>query len=299
MVEHVGRIGCGKLVDAGAGGIAIIAGPRHPVRPEAGLAGQRLVEREPAQGLAALAPELGEVRGQGVIGLSPDELGEAGVNQTEHHLLARSHLGIIDQVGIAQFGEQPLERQSFDGATRGGRDGVTAHRRRVDQQNVEEFAARRRIGAEAQGLGGEQRVERADPDEIRARTGRQCDEAAQIGEIADPPIPRRANAIELDGNAPQALARHPIRPETTGVAVGRRVGGDRGAVGHAAGQRLEEGGDRRLGHGAETAPGIAIPAFDAEVVRASHDYVAVQRTVHGGSIDPMSPGPQMRRRSLA
>ena len=56
-------------------------------------------------------------------------------------------------------------------------------------------------------LGGEQRVQRVDPDRARAELAGLPAERCQIAEIADAPVARAAQAIELGGEAPAARAR--------------------------------------------------------------------------------------------
>ena len=56
-------------------------------------------------------------------------------------------------------------------------------------------------------LGGEQRVQRIDADRRRAKPPRGACQPTQIGEIADPPIARAAQSVELRCQTPIAPAR--------------------------------------------------------------------------------------------
>src|SRR5580693_106731 len=85
--------------------------------------------------------------------------------------------------------------------------GKAGNCRHVDVKIIELAAARRRIGADMPRLGGEQRVQRIDPDHRRGATSRGTSEHREIGEITDPPIPLAAQAVKLTAQPPAARAR--------------------------------------------------------------------------------------------
>ena len=60
--------------------------------------------------------------------------------------------------------------------------------------------ARRAVGARAA------RVQRIDADGRGAEPGGRLDQRAQIAEVADPPVARRAHAVELHHEAPDPAA---------------------------------------------------------------------------------------------
>ena len=51
----------------------------------------------------------------------------------------------------------------------------------------------------------EQRMQRIEPDAIRPQLTRQFDQSFEVGEVPDPPIACRADAIELNCQQPAAV----------------------------------------------------------------------------------------------
>ena len=75
----------------------------------------------------------------------------------------------------------------------------------VDIERVEKQPAVRRIGAAVARPVVEQRMQRIEADAVGAELCGQLDQAFEIGEIANPPIARRADAVELDRQQPAAI----------------------------------------------------------------------------------------------
>ncbi len=96
---------------------------------------------------------------------------------------------------------------------------ILDYRKRVDardtvQSNVERIqktAIRRREGAAPVGIGGKQRMDRIDADEIAAMRRNLFAEGCEVFEIANTVIASRAKAIELAGHAPGAAGLQPMR----------------------------------------------------------------------------------------
>ena len=126
--------------------------------------------------------------------------------------LQRGDAGIVDERRTAQLLELALEgfgghEPLCGGAARIFRDGGD-----VQVQVIQREAARRAVGA------GLRRVQRIHSHHTRAARGAELDERAQVAEVADAPVSLRAQAVELDGEAPDAAA---LREELRLVAASR------------------------------------------------------------------------------
>ena len=129
--------------------------------------------------------------------------------------------------------------------------GKARHCGRVDIEIIEPAAARWRIRAEMQRLGGKARVQRVDAEDRGAAGAGGGGNFRQIGEIAHPPVVGAAQAIELASEAPAARAlcraaaadgsgqgRRPDRSRRGGCWPRSPAGGSRAAVRAAAAARL-------------------------------------------------------------
>ena len=167
---------------------------------------QRLEDGEAAQVLSALCPERAEGFGAG-ISLAPQmALAEISVEKGHGPALQRRDRRIIHQLDLARLrqgigeiglGQQRAGRFAF-GEIRDGRD--------IHVKRVQEQAAAGRIGAGPGRLVRKQGVQRIHAHGGGAGFRRPGQKLAQIAEIADAPIARRTQGIELGGKAPGAMA---------------------------------------------------------------------------------------------
>ena len=216
----------GESADGIGGGVAVFVGPAVPGGAVALLGHglrKRLEQSVQIERLAAVQHELLEVR----VVLVLRGVREDAEEHAERLRLEGADSAIVDHPGGAQLsrrlqriGDALVERRLVEG----------------DVERVQEAARGGREGAAALRRGEEERVQRVDADEIRARLRHELGEAGEILEIADAGIARRAQAVKLAGDAPAAALLQPIGDEA-GNAVGRlhATQRDRGEPGKADG----------------------------------------------------------------
>src|SRR6185503_9402688 len=88
--------------------------------------------------------------------------------------------GVVDELGVAQL--------------------LRPRRLELDIERIQRVAAGGTVGTEAR------RMQRIEADHARAELRRLLDHAAQVAEVADAPVARRAQAVELEREAPRAAA---------------------------------------------------------------------------------------------
>ena len=79
-------------------------------------------------------------------------------------------------------------------------------------------------------LGGEERVQRIDPDYRSAATSRGAGERREIAEISDPPIPLAAQTVKLTAQPPAARARPELGGKVAAIRRDDQIGKGRNAV---------------------------------------------------------------------
>ena len=167
-----------------------------------------------------------------------------------------------------------------------GENGVGArHLVEGDVEGIEEMPARRRERAELARIGHEQSVERVDADEIGAGAGADLGETGEILEIAHAPVARRAQAVDLAGDAPAAAVAQPLghvagdafrrrhRPGIAGLDL-RQALGDGLIVAGGDAQRLEGGAERCIGRGDDRAHEGDEAALDAGTLGQAVEVIA-------------------------
>ena len=184
----------------------------------------RLEQGETRQRFAAVRPEPGEGVGGFDLGAvrCKDPLQRPPLHPADGRIIDEVAVERIEQFRVfpAQCGQHPVTAvEAVDG----------------DVERIEETAGRGRIGAEAAGIGHEQGMQRIDPDEGGALARRGHRQIGEIGEIAKAEIARRAQAVELAGNAPATLPLHRCRQRAG--AFGRVMGFGKAAL--RAGVRID------------------------------------------------------------
>src|SRR5258708_21185023 len=89
----------------------------------------------------------------------------------------------------------------------------------VDIERIQEQPTVRRIGAAVARAVSEQRVQGIETDTIGSQMACQFDQAFEVSKITDPPVARRADAIELERQQPAAdeiAAERPCRLDPQG-----------------------------------------------------------------------------------
>ena len=84
-------------------------------------------------------------------------------------------------------------------------------------------------------------MQRIEPDAVGAQSCRKLDQAFEIGEIADPPIARRADAVELHRQQPAA-----VEIAAEGLLAGATINGTSSRNGRGIGQLQPVGADRQI-----------------------------------------------------
>ena len=160
--------------------------------------GKRLEAAEPLQvptGRVAPLPE--RVAERGLFAAAQMQLAEAIPQLLERHGLGRRDDRPVDLASLAQ----PVDAALLDG----GQAEITCGDIDGNQKLVEPAAARWRVGAAALGRLGEQRVKRAQAEEIRASGGKPLRQQRHILEVADAGVARGAQAVDLTGHAPATV----------------------------------------------------------------------------------------------
>ncbi len=203
----------GEFGDRGRIGVAHLLRPGVP-RERPARRGEMLVQRleggKRRERVAALKLERTE---RGAERAAAIALAEAPVERLEHRAFQRGDRGVIDQTRAARRKDRIGRRQRPRSFIL-GKAGDLGH---VDVKIIEPDPARWRIRAEMTRLGGEQRVQRVDPDRAGAEPACLTAERCQIAEIADPPIARAAYTVKLGGEAPVARARPQCIGEMAGI----------------------------------------------------------------------------------
>jgi hypothetical protein len=112
---------------------------------------------------------------------------------------------VIDQFALPQLGNGAAPA----GEGTGGKLGNSFD---VDIERVEKQPAIRRVGAAIAGSVIEQSVQRVETDPVRSQLPRKLDQLFEVGKIPHPPVTRRADTIELDGEQPAAVEVAGKRP---------------------------------------------------------------------------------------
>ncbi len=134
--------------------------------------------------------------------------------ELEHAQLETPHREIVDQLGGARILQLAAEAAIAEHGARLAALGEVGHRRGVEVEHVQEQAAGWRVRADVVGVGGEQGVQRVDPDRARAERRGPLGQVGEVGEVAHAPVALRADAVELRGHAPEPGPRR--RPVATG-----------------------------------------------------------------------------------
>ncbi len=225
-----------EAVDFGRCRVAVALRPLLPashvdvLAPEVLM--QRFVHREPAQRFAALAAEVLEAPATAVVARCAIVLPEVPVQQLQHRCLCGGDAIVVDDVARAQARRRCLKASGGDQLARRGAPRILLDRFHIQVKRVQEQPARWAVGTRMvrdRKIQGMQRIHAdkrsAEPGPLRARFG-------QVAEIADAPVTLRAQAIELQDDAPEprsarrgfrqeaALRRDDKRglPESTAVA---------------------------------------------------------------------------------
>src|SRR6185295_10693245 len=92
---------------------------------------------------------------------------------------------------------------------------------------VEHAPIGRRIGTEPAGIGGKERVQRIESDEVGAGARGDLGQRREIGEVADAEVACRTQAVELAAYSPDPLMLEPGRDIAAGERLRWRGGGRR------------------------------------------------------------------------
>ena len=281
--------------------VAVFRGPGRPA-PYIGVGRVQVVVQRFEQGVApgavlALAHVGEEVRAARVVlvQLVPFEMAP---QQRQHFVLGGGDAFVVDHLAVAQAAQAVLERLRLHLLHRLVAAAQVDQRLHVEIQGVERLAARRAVRARGGGVVREERVQRAQADERCTLMRRQVAQPAQVAEIADAPVARGAQRIELDRAAPPALAL-PERGRDVALArrdrhaaeLVRRCAFEREPV-VAGGEGLRQGDGRRLEaalHVAARELQRVVLAREAPAQRrvfvagpAQHAGVAFAQHAHGG-----------------
>ncbi len=216
VIEHAIGVCICKGGDLGRSRIAIGLGPHRPA-PDGAIDQmkvrlQRLEQRVPAQRLAALFDE-GEESfapraarfGRSALAIGRQVLRtEMREQEFQHFELGGGHAGVVDQRRCTQIGQARLEAGRANQPPRGIAGIELVDRLHVDVQHVDLLARRRAVRAGMRRVVREQRMQRAQADDVGAALGHDADQLRQIAEIADAPVVLRAQRIELHRRAPDA-----------------------------------------------------------------------------------------------
>ena len=166
---------------------------------------ERIEARMAPQQGAAGGDECAKLGGSiGVVRQLP--LAKIAVQQFEYFELEIRDAPIIDQVCGAQLGDSRLHGRLGHAALRGRALRVVRNRGHGDVQHVQKIPIRCAIRARALRIGRGERVQRIQTDETRAAGCQPADHRLQVVEIADSPIGRGAQRVELYRDAPNAPA---------------------------------------------------------------------------------------------
>ena len=220
MERHRVGVFAGETARRLPAGVVVFRRPGRPA-PHRRVGGvevrlQCLEQRVPVQPFAAAGPK--PLEGGRPRAVAAQVLVAEGVPGLPQHVeLDRGHARVVDQLGVAQLLQACLEARVRHLGTHGASivgvdDGVD-----VQVQHVQKLPARRAVRAALVGLVRKQRVQRIDADQAATCLGGERDQCAQVGEVADAPVTRGAQAVQLHGGPPQA----------TGVAhrLGLKAGG--------------------------------------------------------------------------
>jgi hypothetical protein len=158
----------------------------------------------PADRLLALAHVGEEVRAARAVLVQFVAL-EVAPQDAQDLVLRGRHPGVVDHLRLAQQPQPVLEGLGLH-LLHGFLAAAQVHQRLdVDVDRVERQAAGRAVGTGGGGVVREQGVQRAQADERRALVGRGVAEPPQVAEVADAPVARGAQGIELDRATPPPL----------------------------------------------------------------------------------------------
>ena len=200
-------VGVGKFADRQ--GVGRTIGLR-PVRPDPDFAVLRVqhliqgtINRKAFQQFPLLAaPKIKTARPAGASPpLLPQKTPE---QQAENAELHASDLFVTHLVAGAQSRQLRLEPLALGDALSGRAESKILDGLDIEVNGVAGECRQRKIGAGVVGLAVVQGVQRVQADERHAERGsRPACEAAQVGEIADPPVARGTNPEQADGQAGQ------------------------------------------------------------------------------------------------
>src|SRR5581483_5279404 len=122
---------------------------------------------------------------------------EAFVQSHQRRALERPDGGVIDERRFAGAAKQRFIDPAREVQRR-------ACRRNVDVQRVQKETADRRVGAGGVRIGQVQLVKRVESDDARTASGGIRGKTRQVAEVADAPVRRRTQRVELQRKAPRA-----------------------------------------------------------------------------------------------
>ncbi|MCC2633674.1 MAG: hypothetical protein K0S48_1560 [Ramlibacter sp.] len=177
---------------------------------------QGFEQRMPPDRLRAL-PHVGhEVRAARAVPVQLVLL-EVAPQDAQHLGLGRRHALVVHHLGVAQRPQLVLEGVGLHFLHRLVAAAQVHQPLHVQVEGVQGLAARRRIGAGGRRVVREEGVQRAQPDEGGALVRGRVAQAAQVAEVADAPVARGSQRIQLDGAAPPALAVPQARRHEAGA----------------------------------------------------------------------------------
>ena len=188
----------------------------RPLRPVAGVhAAQRLEGGKQCKLAAALAAKRLEIGPRPGIA----EREEIAAGHMQRRALEPRHRQIVDELAAAQpldLGTEALDLPRLEARRQG----------HVDIERIDEQPAARRVRAPGRRAVVEQRVQRIEAHARAAKAGDDLKERCEVGEIAMPPVARRAHAVELHRENPDAAAvalEGRLRRDP-GIGINRRLG---------------------------------------------------------------------------
>ena len=146
-------------------------------------------------------------------------------NQAQRAHLQRHHLRIIDPIGLAQTLQNRLRFRIGKPSLSRRRSLKERHPAHININRIEPAPGRRTIRTCPVRASSEKRVQRINADKINPVGGKIRDQTAQIAQIANAPIMRRTQTVQLHIDAAQTLATaqrlrliHPLRRDNNQTA---------------------------------------------------------------------------------
>ncbi len=160
---------------------------------------QRVIRRLAVEAFAARGYVRLEMTARGVLLIAGTELRPGQPQAVDFKLV---HRAIVDPLGLARRLDAPLRLFIPPPALRLFALLEIRHALHVDIDHVHPAARRRAVRTGALRAGGIERMNRVKADKIAAAFGDLCQHLAQIAEIADAPVTRGSQRIELHAGAP-------------------------------------------------------------------------------------------------